>query len=141
MTETPQRAVHTEDTAQSGSRRRMTAMTEAEWNALGERLYGPNPPNWRFRCPCCGHVARIEDFRAFKDRGATPDSAPTECVGRYLPDAARNLAHTPAKDGSRAPCDYAAYGLFRFGIALARDSGKEIVVFPFADMPLEVSLG
>jgi hypothetical protein len=108
-------------------------VSEAEWQAEGERLYGPDVMKWRFRCPVCGNVASVEDFCQFKAQGATPDCAYQECIGRWLPDCASNLHVKPARDGSKAPCDYCAYGLFRLGNVVTLESGKETHVFPFAD--------
>lgn len=78
-----------------------TLMTEAEWRALGERLFGSNMDQWRFRCPHCDHVMSMEKARAMpgdskaKLRGRW--SIEQECVGRYL---------------TGQGCDWCAYGLF-----------------------------
>lgn len=58
-------------------------MTHEEWVAKGKALFGDDMLKWKFVCPGCGHVQTPEDFRAFKDKGATPDSARNECIGRY----------------------------------------------------------
>ncbi len=105
----------------------------AEWLAEGLRLFGGGRAdwrNWRFKCPICGHVQTPADFKAL---GVDPQSAYQECIGRHLPDKARDLAATPAKNGSKSPCDYAAYGLFRLGRQVISEDGKIVTAFPFDD--------
>ena len=52
-----------------------------EWTAEATRRFGPDMLKWRFRCPMCGHVASVQDF---KDAGAkSPSCAYQECLGRY----------------------------------------------------------
>lgn len=95
--------------------------TESEWVKAGEKLYGADPMKWRFECPACHNVTSVEDFRIFKDKGATPDSAATECIGRYT-------------GGLKGPnkCDWAAYGLFRGPDFVIFDNGEERACFSFA---------
>ena len=86
----------------------VTTMTGEEWLAKGKQLFGDDMTKWRFVCPGCGHVQAVEDFRQYKDQGASPDSARQECIGRYSggkPWAFKNVR----KLGG--PCDYAGYGL------------------------------
>lgn len=42
-----------------------------EWKAEATRRFGPDMLKWRFRCPMCGHVASVQDF---KDAGAKSPS-------------------------------------------------------------------
>ena len=52
-----------------------------DWRAEGEKGFGSDYMNWKFRCPICGHVASIQDF---KDAGAeSPNAAYQERIGRY----------------------------------------------------------
>ena len=102
----------------------------AEWLSEGKRRFGEDPKLWQFRCPVCGNVQTMEDF---KQVGAEPQSAYQECIGRHLQNRASNLAGTPSKDGKTAPCDFAAYGLFQFGWKVVSEGGKVVPVFPFAD--------
>ncbi len=88
--------------------------TKDEWLAEGKRLFGEDILAWRFRCPNCGNVASIQDF---KDAGAKQaDDAAKNCIGRFV--------------GGKG-CDWAAYGLF--DICKVHVDG--IPVFEFA--PLE----
>ena len=98
----------------------MTYESHQEWIVRGRELFGPDPMKWRFRCPMCKAIRTPEDFRPFKTKGATADSAATECLGRYT-------------GGASGPhrCDWAAYGLFR-GPDLIAVAGGEKAVFEFA---------
>ena len=68
--------------------------TVDEWKAEGEKLFGKDWENWKFKCPKCGNVASGKEF---KDAGQDPNSTYCECIGR----------HVKGKG-----CDWAAYGLF-----------------------------
>jgi hypothetical protein len=104
----------------------------AEWLTEARRLFGDDPKKWKFQCPVCGNIQTPEDF---KQVGADPQSVYQECIGRHMPksDRASNFADTPAKNGNKSPCDYAAYGLFQFGRkVIPEGGGKPTPVFPFA---------
>jgi hypothetical protein len=87
--------------------------TREEWIAEGERLFGSlknNSMRWRFKCPICGNIATIAEF---KDAGApSPNSAAIECIGRY----------TRSKG-----CGRAAYGLL--DICSVRVDGRPVFEF------------
>ena len=103
-------------------------MTHDEWLARGTELFGDDPLKWRMVCPGCGHVQTPEDFHPFNDRGATPDSARQECIGRYT--GGRSWAF----DGGEGPCDYAAYGLFCIApVQVTTPDGKTHSCFAFDD--------
>lgn len=106
----------------------MVRITKAEWYAEGERRFGKNLMNWKVRCPMCGHVAKVIDF---KEAGAkSPDCAFVECIGRYTGKGS-------PKEGDSSGCNWAAYGLF--GIprddkyVVVFEDGTETKCFPFAD--------
>lgn len=82
-----------------------------EWRKEGERRFGKNPEDWKFKCPACG---RINTGQEFRDAGAEPDSMYCECIGRY--------------DESKG-CNWAAYGLF--DICTVEVEGQP--VFEFAE--------
>ena len=99
----------------------MPRMTVEEWRAEAIRRFGSFEKT-RFVCPACEHVASVEDFKAYKDQGAQPDSAAVKCIGRY--------------DQSITECDWAAFGLFgtlNGGIKVVMPEGDEINVFDFAE--------
>ena len=53
-------------------------VTLAEWVAEGQRLFGKDKLDWKFRCPYCGH---IQTPREFMTVGLNPQSAYLSCVG------------------------------------------------------------
>lgn len=80
-------------------------MTHQEWEAQGTALFGPDQMQWRFKCPSCGHIASVQDW---KDAGAPQNTVAFSCVGRWA-GARKNAAF--ARSGG--PCDYAGGGLLR----------------------------
>jgi hypothetical protein len=116
-------------------------ITYAEWKAEGERRFGPDMLTWRFICPGCGNVQSAEDFRPFKDHGATTNSVYGQCLGRFLPrKQTRSWMNDKPRPGVR--CDYAAFGLFNICTThvqppsdVPADQGgpKLISVFEFAE--------
>ena len=100
-----------------------------EWQEEGKRLFGADIMKWRFRCPMCGHVASVQDF---KDAGAdSPNAAFQECIGRYTgqgsPDSVK---------GNPNGCNWAAYGLFGIpngkGRLVLAEDGTVVEAFDFA---------
>ena len=100
-------------------------MTKEEWIGKGKQLFGDNFEEWRFVCPGCGHIQSVGDFRIFKDRGATPESAREECIGRYTGGRSWMLG----EGGS--PCDYAGYGLLRISPVEVVDGEEVFHCFAF----------
>lgn len=100
-----------------------------EWIGEGKRRFG-DFYNFRFVCPICGNIAAVSEYEPFKDKGATPNSATCECIGRYVgagPAFGDKISHKP--------CDYAGYGLFRLSpIRVKMEDGKEIHSFAFAEV-------
>ena len=96
-------------------------MTEAEWHALGEKLFGAEMSRWRFVCPSCHVVASIEKARALpaaeiavlRAGGWRPES---ECIGRYFADRG---------------CDWCAYGLLHGPFFVEREDGRKTPCFGF----------
>ena len=111
-----------------------SATPAAAWLAEAERLFGKDPLQWKFRCPVCGHIQTMADFKAL---GTEPQDAYQQCIGRKLPRSQRasNCARVPAPEtGKRQPCDYAAFGLLPIGTRpVITETGKIISVFPFAE--------
>jgi hypothetical protein len=112
-------------------------MSYEEWHAEGKRRFGDDFFGWKFVCPICKNVASVGDFRKYKHKGATPDSATCECIGCYQENPAIAFPIEGEKRGS--PCNYALYGLFRFPGVIVTGSphvkdGKEIMSFAFAEV-------
>jgi len=96
----------------------MIHQSREEWLTEGKNKFGDNFLNWKFKCPRCG---RINSVKEFKDAGADrPDRAATNCIGRY--------------DRNKG-CDWAAYGLLGTlgkGRIVTLNNGEEVEVFDFA---------
>ena len=107
----------------------MITMTKQEWEAKGKALFGEERMQWRFVCPGCGHIQTAEDFRIYKDKGATPNSVTCECIGRYA--GGKSWANESSK--KPGPCDYAGYGLLNICPVAVVDGGKTIYSFNFSN--------
>ena len=103
------------------------AITLEEWMTEGTKLFGKDMMKWKFVCPVCGNVQSAEDFRQYKDGGATPDSARQECIGRYA-----NTGRDAFTEKGKGPCNYAAYGLFRLSPVRVKHEGEVQQCFGFA---------
>ncbi|MEH2191011.1 MAG: VVA0879 family protein [Nostoc sp.] len=80
-------------------------MTKDEWLIEGMGLFGKDGLRWKFKCPCCGHIASTQDY---KNAGAPSSAVAFSCIGRWMP------AHKEAfddKDKRKIPCNYAGGGL------------------------------
>ena len=93
----------------SKGERKIERYTHDEWLAEGARLFGADFGDWQFVCPVCTNIAKVSDYKQYKEKGATPDSATCECIGRY--DGSKGTAFGEVRG---KPCNYALYGLFRF---------------------------
>jgi hypothetical protein len=103
-------------------------ITHADWLAEGERRFGKNPSDWKFVCASCGHIQAIGDFRQYKDRGATPETAAQLCIGRFT---GAKGAFDPAK---YKPCNYTVNGLFCLAkTVVVMEKGAQQPVFEFAE--------
>lgn len=101
------------------------AMTRAEWDAEGERLFGKDRMAWRFKCPACGHVATVQDYR---DAQAPESAVAFSCVGRW----AGSLRDAFGGEGE-GPCDYAGGGLFKLcPVRVTNSDGQVVELFEFA---------
>jgi hypothetical protein len=102
-------------------------LTHAEWQAEAEARFGKDPMRWAFKCPVCGYVATLQDW---KDAGAKSEHAAFSCVGRWLPGSGEAFTGKPG--GTRGPCNYAGGGLFRINPVHVSHEGGETSVFEFA---------
>jgi len=60
-----------------------TYKTRDAWIKRGTELFGDDILKWKFKCPACGLVKSPIDFKKFQSKGATPDSATKNCIGRF----------------------------------------------------------
>lgn len=97
-----------------------------EWRREGERRFGNDIMKVKFKCPMCGHVASVQDF---KDAGAkSADCAYTECLGRYKGKGS-------PKKNDHSGCNWCAYGLFGIpkGGVYVINNNEKIHIFDYAD--------
>ncbi len=97
------------------------------WLGEGRRRFGEYFGNWKFVCPVCGNVARVDEFRPHQEQGARPNSATQHCIGRY------QSGRSAFSGEGKGPCDYAAYGLLRLAPCRVLVDGKEAQCFAFAE--------
>ena len=93
-----------------------------DWKAEGERRFGKNILKWRFKCPMCGHVAAVEDFKAAGVKDPA-NSAYEECLGS-------------PKKGDPSGCNWVAYGLFgipKGGVYVFTGPEQGAHIFDFAE--------
>lgn len=98
-------------------------MTFDEWIAEGKRRFGDDEMNWKFKCPACGHVASINDYKA---AGAPVEAVGFSCVGRWTG------SKKEFGDKTGGPCNYAGGGLIRLNPVTVVDADKRHHVFEFA---------
>lgn len=55
-------------------------VTLDEWVKEGESLFGKDKLDWKFKCPACGH---IQSMREFKNAGLDPELAYVNCASRH----------------------------------------------------------
>lgn len=100
--------------------------TQEEWKAEGVRRFGPDPKQWKFVCPVCKYVAKVEEWIEVGAR----DAAAFSCVGRW-----RKESRDALRGGDEpGPCNYAGGGLFRLNpVTVVYPDGKEMDSFAFAE--------
>jgi hypothetical protein len=101
-------------------------MSKEDWTALGTQLFGPDMMNWRFVCPACGNVAAVKDFYQYRDKGAQPNAATCDCIGRYD-------GHIHVEMGAGKPCNYTGYGLIDLCPVRVMDGDEEVRCFAFEE--------
>lgn len=107
---------------------KILGVTREEWIAEGERLFGDDMMKWRFVCPSCGNVQSVEEFAKYKDKGATPDSAYFNCIGRYDGHGDADMC------SGKSPCNYTSGGLFCISPVSVTHNGKTTHIFAFAEV-------
>ena len=107
----------------------MENFTLREWRAEGERRFGSDPNNWKFRCPSCGNVQTIRDFEGL-DLGQTKaeDVVYFSCIGRW------NGSGDVEMCSGKSPCNYTIGGLFVLSETQIELDEKTMAVFDFADV-------
>jgi hypothetical protein len=104
---------------------RLYRLRQADWLAIGKKLFGSDPMLWRFVCVSCGHVQTAADL---VKRGVDPktalQAAYVNCEGRYA-----GATSSPAgPDG----CDWSLGGLLNFAdVYVQSKEGRLCPVFAF----------
>jgi hypothetical protein len=103
----------------------MKLLTKQEWEAEGTRLFGPDKLQWQFKCPVCGFVASVQDW---KDAGAGEGAVAFSCIGRH-----KKKARKAFEECGPGPCNYAGGGLFRMNpVSVMDEEGNRYSMFEFA---------
>lgn len=100
-----------------------------EWKAEGHRRFGDNILDFKFKCPMCGHVASVQDF---KDLGVDDPAncAYSECIGRYTGKGSPN-------DADSLGCNWCSYGFLgipKGGVIVIDDQGEKSYIYDYADV-------
>lgn len=104
-------------------------ITRKEWFKEGEKRFGKDKKNWKFKCPNCGNIQDYHDF----DKLTTINKEEIEnvvyfsCIGRWIEDSKGTITN------KSSPCDYTNGGLFNFAKLEVDFKGKKISVFEFAE--------
>lgn len=113
-------------------------MSLKDWCAEGERLFGPDKKQWKWKCSNCGHVQTISDFIELRDQEILPPGTDIgnlvfySCIGRFDTRIPKDDIGTVWNKES--PCNYTLGGLFCFANTFVIDEfGKKIPVFDFAE--------
>lgn len=100
-------------------------LTHDAFLAQAAARFGPDPMNWRFVCPSCGHVASVADW---KKAGAPETAVAFSCIGRWTGSKQTMCS----KEGG--PCNYAGGGLFQLNPQpVLREDGKVAHYFALAE--------
>jgi hypothetical protein len=98
--------------------------TLADWREEAVRRFGPDVSGWKFKCPVCGHVASVKDY---KEAGAPEGATAFSCIGRYT-GAVRDAFQKIQTPG---PCNYTGGGLFKLNpVQIGEDDER---LFEFAE--------
>lgn len=110
-----------------------------DWLAEGERLFGHDKKQWKWKCPNCGHVQSIADFLELRKLGIIKAETDVgtrvyfSCIGRF--DSRIPKEDVGTIGDNKSPCDYTLGGLFCFAHTYVIDeSGVSRPVFDFAEV-------
>lgn len=89
-----------------------------DWKFIGHVKYGDDLLDWKFKCPACGNV---QTMRQFKEAGVDPNLAYLNCASRH------NL-------GGKKECKWTIGGLLKVGgIYVIDEDFVPKLIFDFAD--------
>lgn len=105
-------------------------LTEAELRAEAERRFGKDPMEWKFRCPCCGHIATATQYKA---AGAPCGAVGFSCIGRWQ-DKGPGPLFTRKGEKPSCPCNYTGGGPFNFNPQpVLFEDGRVVHMFALAE--------
>ncbi len=113
-----------------------------DWLAEGERLFGPDKKQWKWKCCNCGHVQSIADFLELKKLGIIKAEEDVgnlvyfSCIGRFDTRIPEMDVGTIWDKKKKSPCNYTLGGLFVLAKTFIIDeSGGRHPAFDFAEAP------
>lgn len=106
---------------------KLTLIFHADWVKEAERRFGKDAMKWSFKCPSCGHVATVADYKA---AGASQAQVAFNCIGRHA--GGDDVVEIFQADKGQG-CNYTQGGLFTLARTLVQmEDGSEVPVFDFA---------
>lgn len=105
-----------------------TRMTHEKWISTAENRFGKNAQKWAFKCPSCGHVATVAQYKA---AGAKESQVGFNCIGRHA--GGKDVVTIFQTDKGQG-CNYTQGGLFGLAKTIVSfPDGRELPVFDFAE--------
>lgn len=106
---------------------KLRTLTHQEWLGEATRKFGPDAQKWAFKCPSCGHVATVAQYKA---AGAKESQVGFNCIGRHKPTKNTvTIFQADKGDG----CNYTQGGLFGLATTFVTfPDGRSLPVFDFA---------
>lgn len=103
----------------------------ADWRDEATNRFGPDPNDWRFVCPSCGHVQTRRDFLQLGMGAAQVDRyLAFSCVGRW--HIGRDVVDDMGVPSRGYGCRYSGGGLFNISpYQLILPQGDERPTFAF----------
>lgn len=112
-----------------------------DWLTEGERLFGADKKQWKWKCLNCGHVQSIADFLELKKLGIINVEEDVgalvyfSCIGRFDSRIPEKDVGTIWDKVKKSPCNYTLGGLFCFANTYVIDElGVKHPVFDFAEV-------
>jgi hypothetical protein len=102
-------------------------ISHADWIKEAEAKFGGDAHKWAFKCPSCGHVATIAQYKA---AGANESQVGFNCIGRHA--GGEDVVEIFQPDKGQG-CNYTQGGLFTLSRTMViMPDGRELPVFDFA---------
>lgn len=116
------------------AREALTKIKIEEYFAEAEKRFGTNNNDWKFKCPSCGYIASVKEYR---ESGAPNGAIGFSCVGRWKDGDAKKTF-----TGKGGPCNYAGGGLIGLNpVTVIRPDGEEENYFELAPTTDELIKG